>query len=250
MIEQESLAIARFTAGLNRSYPPIFPYFVLADGPEAVARSSRDFRNSRQELMELLLMGRAIQEELSLSFALEHMVNLALRVPFEETGFTVQLSPQTLERSEPGQKGVDLLICDSENLIYLGIDVKLRAGHSSYQRDGYGWNPGVLSPYIYLALGNFVVNMREQQNISVREWLKRYAIPKIGSTGKIPQLDLFRSYLIGRIERSISGSLERLRDPYNNDERPIGFPRTAQELTIMEEKLSIMQSLFFDLRQV
>ncbi len=215
--------------------------------PPVEATSSDAFLNSRKRLLEQLIAGQPRNREFSQAIALEHMVDLTLRNPLDDTGFTLELTPQSLERSIGSQKGVDLLVRDNQNLVYLGIDLKTGKGSSRYERDGYGWNSTTQSPYIYLSLGSFAVNTREQSAVAVREWLNLYAIPSILNTGKIPLLGDFRTYLISRIERSLHGCLEVLREP-EEDRPPFGLPQSDQELTIMGEKLSIMHSLFYDLR--
>lgn len=246
MIERVS-SIENFAGSLPDFYPALAHYLVQPDGPELIASNSRAFCLSRFHMLETLLHNLPGHQEMSLALALEYLVHLALRGPLSETGFTLDLSPQSLECSQEGQKGVDLLIADSNQLVYLGIDVKLRVGASAYERDGYGWNARLFSPYIYLSLGNFSVSTRDQQQLSVRDWFRSCAVPHIRGSGKIPHLDQFRSYLISRIERSLNGYLERLREPemYSND---FGIPTTANEQALLTEKLATMQSLFTDLR--
>jgi hypothetical protein len=198
--------------------------------------------------MESLLAGNAAYHEYAQSLAFEHFVNLALRLPLEGSGFLVQLTPQSLEESTDSQKGVDLLIRDEAKLVYLGIDVKLRRGRSRLQRDGFGWNTRLLSPYIYLSLGDFVANTREGTQISVRQWLHQFAIPHINSTGKIPHWDQFRGYLLARIERSLNGYVEKVRE-YEEFDNLMGIPSTNESLEILIEKLAVMHCLFVELRQ-
>lgn len=198
--------------------------------------------------MEELLIGQSEYLEYAQSVAFEHFVNLALRLPFTGTGFVVELCPQSLEMSSREQKGVDLLVMDYEHYVYLGIDVKLRRGRSNLQRDGFGWNQRLLSPYIYLSLGDFVANTREGTQISVRQWLHDYAIPSIGSNGKIPHWDQFRAYLLARIERSLEGYTEKVRELEEFDNL-LGIPASPQSLEILVEKLAIMHSVFVELRQ-
>jgi len=58
----------------------------------------------------------------------ENIVRISLQSSLEDTGFSAILAPQTLERSSKHHQGVDLVIADPTNTLWLGIDAKLREG--------------------------------------------------------------------------------------------------------------------------
>lgn len=247
----ESATAHGFIQRHSLSYPPIFPYRTEEHAPVQEAYSSPRFRESRSHMMADLLFYGAFQHEMAKSLALEYLVELALQYFLRDHGFKIQTAPQTLELSDSTQKGVDLLITDASDVVLLGVDVKLRRGHSSYNRDGYGWNQNLRTPYIYLSLGNLAISTREKEAISAVEWLTNYVVPYIGSSGKIPHIDTFRIYLLERIERSLFGLIERLREPemYTNSfGLPTGDP-SQENYMILEEKLLITHSLFAEIRQ-
>lgn len=243
MSERAGLRIDTFTQSIATAYPPFVSYSIHPEHPQVEAITNPAFRRSREVMATAILSGEAFFKEMAEALVLEHIVNLSLRNPLEDVGFKVDLTPQSLEKSNQGQKGVDLLVCDTEQMVYLGIDVKLRRGKSPYERDGFGWNSNLLSPFIYLSLGNFKVDMWDKDNVGIREWLGKYVIPKVITTGKIPEIDVFRKYLLTRIEKSLTGCVERIREPdlFKHD---FGLPKTPREQLILEEKLALMESLF------
>lgn len=230
------------------SFPPFVQYLLTLDHPPIEATSSTNFRTSRRRLMENVVSPHEETKDHAEALALEYLAKLALRTRLRDFGFSVQLSPQSLEMSnKPEHKGVDLLISDTNGLVYLGIDVKLRTGRSIKQRDGYGWNKQLLSPYIYLSLGNFYTDIREKEKASVREWFEKCVVPRMNTTGKIPKLPEFCSYLIARIERSLHGYHERLVEP-DGFTHEFGLPETKHELHVLKEKIALVHSLFLELQ--
>lgn len=131
-------------------------------------------------------------------------------------------------------------------MVCLGIDVKLKKSRSLRDRDGYGWSSHLHSPFIYLNLGNWSVDTWEEPLVDIRNWITNYTLPKLTTTGKIPKMYELRQYLLGRIERSISGYIELIKDP-NEEIAEINIPKNYQELNILEEKLFLMHQLFSDL---
>jgi hypothetical protein len=246
MRERQISSSASFVDGYTRSYPSSVSFVTDTHGNTVDAYSSRDFQTSRAKLLTSVFEGKPRHEVMSHVLIAERIVALSLQPVFEDAGFRAVLAPQTLERGGE-QKGVDLIVSDPDNMTYLGIDVKLRSGTSPYNRDGYGWSPSLKSPYIYLSLGNWSTEMREKEEVTVKDWLADFAIPKIQQTGKIPKLHALRQYLIGRMERSLSGYRERLLEP-NEGYLCFGLPKSKEDREILEEKVGIMHSLFADLQ--
>jgi hypothetical protein len=238
----------RFAHGYVREYPLSQTYLLDDEGQLVTASSSPNFQSARLLLMETLLQGDPSREQMAQSLIAEQIVKLSLRHLLQNTGFCANLAPQTLECGTQNQKGVDVIVVDTNNLAYLGIDVKCRVGKSPWNRDGYGWNQGLLAPFIYLSLGNWKIDTYDRQQVPIKEWLSGYAIPKIAQSGKIPHFFDFERYIAGRIERSLNGFTERIKeDPANIP--PFLLPKNYEAVLLLEEKLAIMQSLFIDLQQ-
>lgn len=235
--------IDRFSSGYKDQYPRRATYHTTEQGGELHTRNSKGFRNGRRSLMEGMLKGEANQIEMAEALAMEHLVQLTLQQDLEAAGFWIDMAPQTLDHKDDGQKSVDLLVGGPGDLVYMGIDVKMRRGKSKRDRDGYGWSSRLCSPYFYLSLGNCRLETWEREDVAVREWLRTYVIPKIMTTGKIPRIEAFRQYLVGRMERSLYAYVERLAegDNYHND---FGIPQTVEERDILIEKLMVMHYLF------
>lgn len=241
----------RFIKHYSGAYPPSIPYKLDPLGTMHLGTSTRDFRESRKDMMTGYMYGRQKHEQMAQGLIAEEMVRLALKPLIKEAGFETSLAPQSLERSEiengEKMKGVDLIITDLDKLTYLGIDVKLRKAISSRNRDGHGWNSRLKTPFIYLSLGNWDITMRQGESIEVKDWIKEYTLPKLKSTGGIPVFDDFRRYVVGRIERSLNGFREELDGEYKYEYG--NLPYDLDEINVLREKVGIMQSLFTDLNQ-
>jgi len=239
-----------------QEFPSTVQIAINPEGETVNAETNSNFLNSRQRLITSLFEYHSASpksdkppthETFTQAILTEHIVRLAFEPLLEKTGFNSTLAPQTLERSDEQQKGVDLLITDENNLSYLGIDVKLRTSKSRFQRDGFDWNSMLLSPYIYFSLGNWSVDMKEQEDVTIKKWLTEYAIPKIIKTGKIPQINSLRQYMVGRVKRSLEGYQEMLDEV---DIRQVyGVPETEAGREVLALKLEIMHSLFEELEQ-
>jgi len=202
------------------------------------------FRTSRQTLMSTLLEGNP-KHSMAEAFLSEYLIHIALQPVLENTSFCTQLAPQSLERSSTNHQGVDLLISDEENTLWLGIDAKLRSGKSAFERDGYGWNPEILTPYMYLSLGNWNGALKEME-LPVRQWMTTHVVGGVNESKSIPGFGRFRQYLVERIERSLAVCRERVID---HDERPMyGAPESKEELDIFGDKIHMMHGLFTELR--
>lgn len=241
----ETVQLNPFARLYAEAFPPKTAYGIDSKGTVLVGKSSKDFSRSRGHLMHHIISGKEQKTSYPQALLAENVVNLALQ-PVMGDEFKASLAPQTIEWDVDG-KGVDVLISDPDDYIYLGIDVKMRYGKSPLNRDGYGWSEKLKAPYIYLSLGNWSVDIQERQEVSIRDWLQEYTIPHIQRAKPIPGVVDFRHYLVGRIERSINGYRQRLReaDLYEHD---FGLPFSAEGAELLEEKLAVMQSLFTELQ--
>jgi hypothetical protein len=246
MVERTTLTNVGFIERYTQEYPPSVDYIISPRGEKVSETTTHKFKTSRIAMMQDLVDGKPRRNEMSHSLFAEEIVCLALDPLLQRGGFSSCLAPQSLEHGVD-QKGVDVLISDKNNMAYLGIDVKLRIGKSLLGRDGFGWSHHLLSPYIYLSLGNWSVDTWEENGVNIRGWLADYALPKIPESGKIPKISELRRYLIDRIERSLSGFMDRVYSP-KEDDLNYGMPSTAEDLMILEEKLPVIYSLFFDLK--
>ena len=204
--------------------------------------SSQNFTNSRVSLMDGYLSGKYQKTEMPQALLAEELVSLALKKPLEERGFSSYLAPQNLESGE-NQKGVDLIITDADHMICLGVDLKLKKGKSKIERDGYGWCQNIQSPFIYLKMGNWSLETREESTVDIRQWISEYTRPKLKTTGKIPRVNELREYIFPRIERTISSYIEILKEPEGKF-ADVTIPKNMAELNALEDKLFMMHSLF------
>lgn len=235
--------------GLLNRYHCDFPrsiIFSTSEGKDTIeGLSSLKFTNSRVKLLDNYILERKPQTEFSQALLAEELVGIAIKKPLKERGFFLHLAPQNLE-SGKNQKGVDLLITDSNNMICLGIDLKLRKGRSNFNRDGFGWASNLQSPYIYLTMGNWSLKTRQEPHVGIRKWINDYTCPKLITSGKIPNIYELRQYVIPRIERSISGYIETLKEPNINFVEAT-TPKSREEVDILEYKLFILSLLFCSL---
>lgn len=246
MTEQHAAAISRYTETLVTDFPR-HSHFTTRNGCERIqGQNGEKFITARVALLFLLLSGEKTHP-MSLPLACEHAVKLALQEALRGTGFTIQLSPQNLESGEK-TKGVDLLICGAHNEIYLGIDVKLRPNKSKYDRDGCGWHAQLAAPFIYLSLGAFQVDTLEAEQIDIRTWFQDYVIPSFEGSGQFPKFHDFRAFLLRRIERSLYARIERTLYPYH-DQKEFEATNSAEEEEMMQTKLAVLHSLFYELQQ-
>lgn len=240
---KENAPQTRFAKRCGSSVPDSIAYIVDHQGQSLEATSSRNFRESREIILVDFLSGRSRQDELSHSLMAEHVVQLSLNPALQRLGFAAAIAPQSLEHGKD-QKGVDLIISDTNNLVYMGIDVKLREKRRTFpDRDGYGWSDTLRSPYFYLSLGNWRIDMREREEVPIRDWLTEYTIPSITGSKQIPRVAAFRDYLIGRIGRSIEAYRKRLDDTEFESGIYI-IPDAQEDQQILREKLAVMHGVF------
>jgi len=224
-----------------------YPRTVNINVPEnpIIETNSINFINSRRIMFDKLVSDKIDPKEFPQALFSEHIVFTALEKPINEMNFKLYTAPQSLDISRKNNKGIDLLICNNENIPFLGINVKLRKGRSVLNRDGYGWHSKLQAPYIYLSLGNWTVDTREGKETRIRQWLDECAIPKISESGKIPKFWDFRKYLIERIDRSLDGFTEKLDD--RQYDINYGLPETMIEMSVLKDKLPVISSVFSQL---
>lgn len=124
----------------------------------------------------------------------------------------------------------------------LGIDVKLGANKSTKNQNGGSWLPHLQAPFINLTLGNWQVSTKDPQVKSVKDWLVKCVIPNVPSSGKIPQLDSLRAFLVPRLINSLDSQLQNSRDP--NPSFFVILPETRRQMRIYRHKLSGLIDLF------
>lgn len=225
------------------AFPPTAQYLVDTNGNYLNANSNEEFRNNRKKQMNLYIDGNPKHESIRGLFV-EPLVCFSLRPYLQQAGFDIILAPQSLEHGIE-QKGVDLLIVDPDQYVYLGIDVKTRKDRSSKGRDRYGWSSKLKSPYIFLSLGNWDVELRENKKITVPRWTREMVVPNIQKTGKIPRINNFKDYIVSKAENTVYSFRNRLDDR----KRYYGgsLPQNREERTMLEEKLGIIHSLLTDI---
>ena len=235
--------------GLVNRYHQDFPSQVNfktdQSGTLIEGRSSQNFTNSRVNLIDCYISGQRPKTEMPQALLAEELVRIAVKNPLEERGFFLHLAPQNFE-SGKNQKGVDLIIVDNNDMICLGVDLKLKKGRSRFNRDGFGWSPKLHSPYIYLTMGNWSLETREESHVSIRKWISEYTCPKLRTSGKIPHIQELRRYIITRIEKSLSGYIEMLKEPIGEFAN-ITIPESQGEVSILEDKLFTLHLLFSSL---
>lgn len=178
----------------------------------------------------------------------EHLTVLGLQPLIRRYGFTVMFAPPSLEHGRE-QPGMDILLCDSENMTYLGIDVKMRRSRDRRYRDRFGWNELVKSPFVYLSLGDWSTPLPDGTAISFSDWMRLYSIPFARRLGAIPYLHDLRTYLVTRIEQNLNAYYDWLRRP-DRKQDSYNYPGSDEDLKLLQEKLSIVQSLFADLNTI
>lgn len=231
---------------VNRYYmdfPPENRFTTDSSGALIIGTSNKNFISSRVSLVSDHILGiKDNRYEMSQAYLAEELVRVALKNPLEERGFFLHLAPQNIE-SGVDKKGVDFLITDSSQMIYLGIDLKLKKGRSRFNRDGSGWCPNLQSPFIYLKMGNWSLETRENPDVNIRQWIQEYTRPKLKTTGKIPRVYELRQYIVPRVIRTLSGYIEALNKPEDKFYK-LYTPEDRQSLIILKNKLSTVNSLF------
>ena len=205
--------------------------------------STRNFITSRTALLdEFLNVDKSKHHEMSQSYLAEQLVRIAIKNPLEEKGFFVDIAPQNLEHGND-QKGVDLIVVDSNKMICLGIDLKLKKRRSASEHDGFGWCQNTLSPFIYLKMGNWSLETREESGVDIRHWIQEYTSPKLKTTGKIPRIYELRQYVVPRITKTLEKYIEKINDSEKEFYKNC-IPENQQSLDLLKSKLSSLHSVF------
>lgn len=227
-----------------RRLPP--QIFYAVDDPKNVTIegfSTRNFITSRTALLdEFLNVNKSNHHEMSQAYLAEQLVRVAIKNPLEERGFFVDIAPQSLEHGND-QKGVDLIVTDSNKMIHLGIDLKLKKGRSTPDRDGFGWCQNTLSPFTYLKMGNWSLKTREEPDVNIRQWIQEYTSPKLKTTGKIPRIYELRQYIVPRIINTIERYIKVTNSPIDEFYKNC-VPEDQQSLDLLKSKLSSLHSVF------
>jgi hypothetical protein len=173
----------------------------------------------------------------------EYITVLALEPLLKPYSYQIDLAPQSLEHGV-GQKGVDLLILNQEHKIMLGIDVKLETSKYRFNRNGGRWLNHLKSPYINLTLGNWLVKGKDPQVNNIKNWLTYSVLSNIPETGKIPQLNDFRSFVVTRIKNSLQFQQENCQ---NHNFPPDILPLARQDYLVYKQKLKGLIAIFSSL---
>lgn len=206
------------------------------------ATSTKDFIISRTILLdELLNVDKNKHYEMSQAYMAEQLVRIATKNPLEERGFFIDIAPQNLEHGV-NQKGVDLIVLDSNKTICLGIDLKLKKSNN----DGFGWGQNILSPFIYLKMGNWSLETREKSGVDIRQWIQEYTGPKLKTSGKIPRIFELRRYVIPRIIRTLERYIDITNSP-NDRLYKSCIPEDYQSFELLKNKLSRLWLVFSEI---
>ncbi len=231
----------------HQGLPPQIFYAIDDSGSVAIEGfSTRNFITSRTALLdEFLNIDTCKHHEMSRAYLAEQLVRIAIKNPLEERGFFMDIAPQNLEHGND-QKGVDLIVVDSNKMIYLGIDLKLRKRRAKSEHDGFGWCQNTLSPFIYLKMGNWSLNTREEDGVDIRHWIEEYTSPKLKTTGKIPRVYELRQYVVPRITKTIEKYIEGLSDSEKEFYKDC-IPENQKSLDLLKNKLFRLRSVFSDI---
>lgn len=231
--------------------------YALAVEPPCIGISYTAFASHRRRMISPL-----VEEDLDTqkierdSFMCEWMTLLGFKNIINNSGLTVELAPPELEMGLNGRKGSDLIISreipgDGKQEAVLAINVKLkRLGRKT---DMYRYDAVLCCPAIELTLGDFSVQTRESENMSIIPWLRQVAIPNLTQSGKIPYFPEWQNYLISRVDTTISHYTIKINDYLRGDYWPSEqeanlFPKEESEFTTFYEKLTSAYLLFQRLR--
>lgn len=211
------------------------------------AASSYNYRFSHSTCVNSLFLQHFETTDFPHSLLAEYVVALSLEPLLSPYRYSIDIAPQSIDHGQNGQRGVDLLILNPYRHIMMGIDVKLRASKSSLNQNGGSWLPHLESPFINLTLGNWSVTSKDPQVKSVKDWILNCVVPNVPNSGKIPQINSLRSFLIPRLINSLNSQLQISHEP---DPSPfIKLPETRQQMSIYRQKLTGLISLFNQINQ-
>jgi hypothetical protein len=204
------------------------------------AASSLKYRLSHSSSVDSLFYRHFEETGYPHSLLAEYVVALSLESLLTPHRYSIDIAPQSIEHGN-GQRGVDLLILNPYRHIMMGIDVKLRA-NNCLNHNGGSWLPHLESPFINLTLGNWPIASKDPQVKSIKDWITKCVIPNIPNSGKIPQLNSLRLFLVPRLINSLDSQLQCT---YSLDPpRRITLPETRQQMIIYRQKIKGLISLF------
>lgn len=242
---EEQIRLERFTMRYVASYPKEIEYRRLNDN--FCVRSSRDFQLGRARMMRDLLAKQ--KEEIGMPHALlsEFVLGLAVGPLISPFGYKVELAAQSIESGGVSQKGIDLLVVDSQKRIMMGIDVKLSEKRFEFNRNGGAWLDNLTAPYINLTLGNWNVTAKDKSVDNVKTWIIKCVLPNIIDGGKIPGLNSLRTFVVTRIKNSLEYQRERIDN--NQSVTLNGLPWDRQRKIACRQKLNGLINMFGEIEK-
>lgn len=230
----------RFVQKYKEAYSPRQIYYLL-NHDELLGTNSRNFRQSRAELLDNLLTRGVKVKSFSPSYLAEYVTALSLDTLVSPFGYRIDMAPQSVEHGS-GQRGVDLILRNTFGKIMLGIDIKLGCNRSSLNQNGGEWLDNLKAPFINLTLGNWKIKAREPEVVTAKDWLLRCVLPNVPGSGKIPYLDDLRRFLVPRIKNSVVSQWEGSR----NSAAIARFhvPESRQDRLVYQQKLEGVRELF------
>ncbi|MCA9371578.1 hypothetical protein KC726_01645 [Candidatus Woesebacteria bacterium] len=237
------------------------PYIRLLTARQIPGNNEPGLQHHKQKAVRGLIINQGSgSNELPKALFSEWATFIALQRLISPFGYDVHLAPDTFEKGLTNEKfqrkGVDLILAKIYPQIglvpFLGINVKLASIKPNRIHERHVYDPLLFCPSLNLSLGDWQVAAWEN-DMHIREWLHHLALPKIGSTGKIPYFDSLRQYIIERIFETLEAYYYKLYF-YTTGEWEPGdheqslFPDAPNELPILRLKLEEMYDLFQKLK--
>ncbi len=230
------LETSNFIRRYSGSYLPHNTYYLLNHDP-LYTTCTPDFRTSRTDLLKAHSEGKNKHFEYTQALLSEFVTVLALEKPLSSHNYSIDLAAQSLEHGQD-QRGVDILITNSQQKIMLGLDIKLGKNSSSLNSNGGHWLDNLKAPFINLTLGNW--------RADIKDWLKNAVKPNIKKSGSIPDMPQFRSFLIPRIKNSLLSQYSML---INRSPR-LFIPESRKDCQVYRQKLEGLINLFTQLESL
>lgn len=225
------LETSKFIQRYSQSYPPQKTYYLL-NHDLLHTTCNHNFCTSRTDLLIAHSEGKKTHFEFTQAILSEFVTVLALEKPLFSHNYSIELATQSLEHGQDHQRGVDILITNSQKKIMLGIDIKLGKSSSRFNSNGGHWLDHLKAPFINLTLGNW--------RPDIKDWLKNAVRPNIEKSGSIPDMPQFRSFLIPRIKNSLLSQHSLL---INRSPRLL-IPETRKDCQVYRQKLEGLIDLF------
>jgi len=221
----------KFIQRYSQSYPPQKTYYLLNHDPLHTT-CTPDFRTSRTDLLIAHSENKKKHFEFTQALLSEFVTVLALEKPLSLYNYSIELAAQSLEHGQDRQRGVDILITNSQQKIMLGIDIKLGKNSSNLNFNGGHWLDHLKAPFINLTLGNW--------RPDIKDWLKNAVKPNIKKNGSIPDIPQLRKFAISRITNSLMIQYSMLmgRSPR------LFIPETRKDYQVYRQKLEGLIDLF------